>query len=414
MAGYPVVALSFSPDMRHLAMAGDSRTVRAMDLATGMETLNVNIEDSAKALAFSPDGRQLAVGCTLGNLNVFEFATGKEISGMRFKGWIAPLIFSPDGKYLAAGGFEPRVFDASWFNPQDKTSDAWLAWLRLQSGSQCRPDGRLGPLSAWDLVAAQGEVLAFLSGDPEPQERWQHAVLKWCRIRPEERHTSPWTGDPICQAVGRWLMGAAHVSTIADCAHQAPWHPLLPLALARLAPKPDDKTDTATREAMLTRARFLSRLTLKRLLEADEKLYGRDTLAEYAIWAAKIMHEELNLDVESKEAFAFALERTPKDRQQAVRALMSTKQAQKVASPDFAQVTIMSILTGSQAERVGLQVGDVLLRYNGQQITSTEQMIKLTGETPGDSIPIEARRGSNTLKFVVKQGRLGAQIENRR
>lgn len=76
----------------------------------------------------------------------------------------------------------------------------------------------------------------------------------------------------------------------------------MPISLARLEPKPDDQTDVATREILLVRLRFLARLTLKRLHEVDEKLYGRDTLAEYATWCAKIMQDELNLDAEAKEA----------------------------------------------------------------------------------------------------------------
>ena len=43
---------------------------------------------------------------------------------------------------------------------------------------------------------------------------------------------------------------------------------------------------------------------------------GRDTLAEYAAWAARIIHEELHLDHEALEAIAFALERTPAKKQQ--------------------------------------------------------------------------------------------------
>ena len=98
--------------------------------------------------------------------------------------------------------------------------------------------------------------------------------------------------------------------------NEVPWRPLEPVSLARLEPWPDDKTDAATRETLLIRLRFLAKLTLKRLRDADEKLYGPDTLAEYAAWSAKIMHEELQLDPEAAEALAFALERTPKDKQQ--------------------------------------------------------------------------------------------------
>ena len=133
---------------------------------------------------------------------------------------------------------------------------------------------------------------------------------------PEERTLSPWNKELIRSAVGRWLMQArTGTPTIADCANQAPWHPLEPLSLARSEPMPDDKTDATAREAMLIRPRFLAGLTLNRLRDADEKLYGRDTLADYATWTAKILHEDLHLDPEALEAIAFALEHTPREKQ---------------------------------------------------------------------------------------------------
>jgi hypothetical protein len=102
--------------------------------------------------------------------------------------------------------------------------------------------------------------------------------------------------------------------SVEDTADEAPWHPLEPISLARIEKRPDDKTDPSTREQMLIRPCFLARLTLKRLRDADEKVYGRDTLAEYAAWSAKIMHEELGLDPEALEAIDFAIERTPPEK----------------------------------------------------------------------------------------------------
>jgi hypothetical protein len=137
---------------------------------------------------------------------------------------------------------------------------------------------------------------------------------------PEERTTSPWTTEYNRIAVGRWLMQArVETATINKCADQAPWHPLEPVSLARLETRPDDKKGGAEQGTL--RPAFLARLTLKRLRSADEKLYGSDTLAEYAAWAAKIMHEELQLDLEAMEALNFALERTPTKKQQSLRDL---------------------------------------------------------------------------------------------
>jgi hypothetical protein len=242
-----------------------------------------------------------------------------------------------------------------------------------------QPNGQNPPISAKERGQAQASVRAFIAKAPVVSERWQHAILKWSQMLPEERTTSPWTKEPMRVAAGRWLMQARTKRVITDCAEEAPWHPLEPVSLARLdrslllhlpiaedpasgsLPKsrgvdiekiaidPDDVRDDegdprkkhpitkrksnipidSIDEKDLTqnstdfsridssiRSRFLARLTLKRLHEADEKLYGRDTLAEYAAWAAKILHSELHLTPEALEALAFALERTPPDKQQ--------------------------------------------------------------------------------------------------
>ena len=105
-------------------------------------------------------------------------------------------------------------------------------------------------------------------------------------------------------------------SIITDTADEAPWHPPSPVSLARLEPRPADWNYDAVQGAL--QPTFLPRLTLKRLREAHEHLYGRDTLAEYAAWAAKIMHEKLHLNTEAKEAINFALERTPPENQKAL------------------------------------------------------------------------------------------------
>ena len=62
---------------------------------------------------------------------------------------------------------------------------------------------------------------------------------------------------------------------------------------------------------------------------------------------------------------------------------------------------------------LGLQAGDVYVNYNGQTITSTAQLIRLTSESIGEAIPLEVLRADKKLTFTAKPGKLGTRIENR-
>lgn len=315
----------FSSDGRYLAAGGGDNTARVIEAETGKVISTVKCKAKVISLSFSPGGQCLAVASFDADALalVIETATGKEIARIKSEGDTRVVGFSRDGRYLATG--EVRLISGEWFVPEEEITGPWRSALRVQSGLKLTSDGKLAPLSVDELLAAQREVAAFVSIKPKSNERWQHAILQWSRMPPELRTTSPWTTEPTSVAVGRWFMEApTYGNTITDLADQAPWHPLEPVSLARLAPIAADKVEVATQEAMMIRQRFLASLTLERFRNADEKIYGRDTLAEYAAWAAKIMHEELHLDAEAREALHFALDRTPPEKQRGLLDLQTT------------------------------------------------------------------------------------------
>lgn len=326
-------SMDVSPDGHLLAVGRLDRTLSIIRATTGEEISKRVFPLPVNTVRFSSDGRFLAVGIGAyqekGEALVFEMATGKEISQHQFSESVTSVSFSSDSHFFAVGGRDRtvRVLDGSWFNLREEASPPWRSALSFQTGVRFRPDGRVETLSVNKMLAAQREVNAFVQTEPKPNEAVQHAILKWSQMLPEERTTSPWTTEPIRIAVGRWLIHSRIgplkepcESLIKGCADLAPWHPLVPVMLASLEPKPDDKTDPAVREAMWNRRLFLARLTLKRLREADEKLYGRETLAKYAIWAVMILYLEV-LEPESKDPVAseigdFGDELTPKDKRQ--------------------------------------------------------------------------------------------------
>jgi tetratricopeptide (TPR) repeat protein len=68
-----VYCVSFSPDGRRLASAGDDRTVRVWDSATGQELLALKgHKREVRSVAFSPDGRRLASAGGDGTVRIWE------------------------------------------------------------------------------------------------------------------------------------------------------------------------------------------------------------------------------------------------------------------------------------------------------------------------------------------------------
>ena len=77
-----------------------------------------------------------------------------------------------------------------------------------------------------------------------------------------------------------------------------------------------------------------------------------------------------------------------------------------VAAASANECRIGSIDSNSPAEAVGLRAGDVITRFEGQRIGNWGVLwIYLARQRPGDEVPIEVRRGDETLKFKLTVGR---------
>jgi hypothetical protein len=351
---------------------------KIVEMKTGNEVFKFKGGDYGPG-SFSSDGRYYCYYVrnewprrSAGATGMIETKTGKEIYRMPLHAGVRLVEFSPNVRYvvLVCDDNTARVLPLEWLETNEECTYHWRSALQFLSGNQFKSDGSLVRLSTKEMLSALHELDDFISAKPMPNESWQYAILKWIRMLPDVRTTTPWTEEPIRVVVGRTLMKSGLHSSITRCADQAPWHPLVPVSLARPEPKsfveissspslaiehpkersaerplkkveitpnvrppsapiglrvenvvdayPADPAVVVAKRTAKVNPRFLARLTLKRLRDADEKLYSRETLAEYAAWSAKIMHEELHLDPEALEAITFALERTPKDKQQPI------------------------------------------------------------------------------------------------
>jgi WD40 repeat protein/serine/threonine protein kinase len=107
-AAYDVV---FSPDGKLLASAGQDRTVKLWEPATGQlqRTLRGHTNE-VNGVAFSPDGKMLATAGDDGGVKLWDVVSGRERAAL-FQGPVQAVCvaFAPGGKILAAGFNDGRV-----------------------------------------------------------------------------------------------------------------------------------------------------------------------------------------------------------------------------------------------------------------------------------------------------------------
>ena len=74
--------------------------------------------------------------------------------------------------------------------------------------------------------------------------------------------------------------------------------------------------------------------------------------------------------------------------------------------PEAKDARIAKVYPNTPAEKAGLQVGDVILKFDGDEITDFASLSELVGDkAPGDKVKLEVKRGDETIKIDVVIGR---------
>ncbi len=202
----PVSCVSFSPDGKLIATAGDEAVIRLWDATTGklVRRLDghqpvVGYRDHMLSVAFSPDGKLLVSGGVDKTVRLWDVANGKELRRLgEHKARLLCVAFTPDGKQALTGGFEEpiRVWDAAtgkevrrfpkrseWaariaFAPSGKTI-AVVVWggrsprfWEIETGREVGPTGAPEAGLTGALFSPDGRTLTTI-GDDDTIREWQ-------------------------------------------------------------------------------------------------------------------------------------------------------------------------------------------------------------------------------------------------
>ena len=77
------------------------------------------------------------------------------------------------------------------------------------------------------------------------------------------------------------------------------------------------------------------------------------------------------------------------------------------------RVRVAAVMSGSVADRAGMQAGDVMINYDGHPVRSVDDILRLAAEgSEGEAVDVTTLRGNDRLQINVPRGPLGFRGES--
>jgi WD40 repeat protein/tetratricopeptide (TPR) repeat protein len=162
--------VSWSPDGKRLASAGNDGTIKLWDSQTGREiaTLRGHTHPWLDEVRWSPDGHRLASACDDQTVKVWDVATRQEIATLRgHTNYLTDVDWSPDGHRLASTSYDQTV--KIWDVDKKKEVLGLVGHTRPVETVRWNHDGRVVASAGDDLTiklwdANTGKLIRTISG----------------------------------------------------------------------------------------------------------------------------------------------------------------------------------------------------------------------------------------------------------